>query len=82
MYKKFCRSKDKLKVFRDWLANNKNYQDTESHILFLREKEFQGKRQWECLTILEMVQRNFSVHGTEQFHGMIYPRLGGTCFFQ
>eukprot|EP00439_Symbiodinium_sp_Y106_P015247 s7384_g2.t1 len=73
---------DKLKVFRDWLANNKNYQDTESHILFLREKEFQGKRQWECLTILEMVQRNFSVHGTEQFHGMIYPRLGGTCFFQ
>ncbi|CAE6956390.1 ZAN [Symbiodinium sp. CCMP2592] len=62
---------DKLKVFRDWLSKNRNYQDTESHMLFLREKEFKGKREWECLTILEMVQRNFSSRGTEQFYGIV-----------
>ena len=53
-------------MFREWLSKGKNYQDTESHMTFLREKEVKGKREWECLTILEMVKRNLSMHGAEQ----------------
>ncbi|CAE7799528.1 unnamed protein product [Symbiodinium necroappetens] len=54
---------DKLSVFREWLAKGKNYQDTECHMTFLREKKLKGKKEWECLTILEMVKRNFSTQG-------------------
>ncbi|CAE7810931.1 unnamed protein product [Symbiodinium sp. CCMP2456] len=68
---------DKLKAFREWLSKDKNYEQAESHMTFLREKEFKGNREWECLTILEMVQRNFSTHGPERF---LHDRTYGFLF--
>ncbi|CAE7498978.1 unnamed protein product [Symbiodinium sp. CCMP2592] len=48
---------DKLKVFRKWLAAEKNFEKTENIMVLQREKEEKGKREWECLTIGEMVER-------------------------
>ena len=81
IYRNSCRSQDKLKAFREWLSKNKNYEQAESHMTFLREKESTGAREWECLTILEMVQRQFSTYGAEHFFCMsMWVPVSCWCF--
>ena len=59
------KSQDKLKVFRRWLASQKSFEKTENIMVLQREKAEKGKREWECLTIGEMAERNFSLCGAE-----------------
>ena len=49
-----------------------DFDKTESFMELERKKQNKGQREWECLTIGEMVEKKFSLRGAEFSHISVY----------
>ena len=67
---------EKRQLLRQWLANSKNLETTETSLVVERQRSTEMKSGWEELTVADMVQRGFSKLLASNYMFC----LGGPCY--